>query len=105
MKVAATSTMTKEINKYLTEHGKKMRAVYLTLMPRDYEIKVDYDLLRNEIDYLPASGKMRVISIVYPPEFYATPRHLTTIDIVKIFKRTDKTFNGLMQGIIDEIAI
>lgn len=105
MKVAATSTMTREINKYLTEHGEKMRAVYLTITPRDYEINVDYDLLRNEIDYLPASGKMRVISIIYPPEFYAMPRHLTTIDIVKIFKRTDKTFNGLMQGIADEIAI
>ena len=59
----------------------------------------------NENDYLPASGEMRAIKIVYPSEYYAMPQYLTSAALVKIFRKTDKTFNGFMSAVLDEISI
>lgn len=105
MKVQATKSMTRAINDYLKSKGEKMVAVYETMSREAYKIKVDFGIWSNENDYLPASGEMRAIKIVYPSEYYAMPQYLTSAALVKIFRKTDKTFNGFMSAVLDEISI
>ena len=105
MKVLATKTMVNAINEFLKENGKDARAVYETMSRRAFEINVDFDIWDNERDYLPASDKMRAIKIVYPVEYYAMPRYLTSAALVKLFRRSDKSYNGFMREVLDEISI
>lgn len=105
MKVQATKTMTKAINDFLKENGERMRAIYETMSRRAFEINVDFDFWDNERDYLPASDKMRAVKIVYPVEYYAMPRYLTSAALVKLFRKSDKSYNGFMREVLDEISI
>ena len=105
MKVLATKTMTNAINDFLKENGERKRAIYETLSRWAYKCMIDFDVWANEIDYLPKTDALRVIKIVYPPEYFAMPRYLTSNDLVKIFKKSDKTYNGFMRELMDEIAL
>lgn len=105
MRVQATKVMTNAINKYLQEHGEKMRAEYRTASPEHYKTYVDYDLWNNEGDYLPEQARMRYIQIIYPEHFYAMPGYLTTRELLKIFKKSDKTYNGFMDAVLEAISI
>ena len=97
--------MTKAINDYLKSKGEKMVAVYETMSREAYKIKVDFGIWGNENDYLPACDKMRAVKIVYPPEYYAMPQYLTSRELVKIFRKTDKTYNGFMDAVLDAISV
>ena len=104
MKVQAARKITKAINDFLKENGERMRAKYVTMSRRAFEINVDFDLWENEIDYLPASDKMRAVKIVYPVKYHAMPRYLTSAALVKLFRRYDKSYNGFMREVLDEIS-
>lgn len=105
MKVLATKTMTKAINDFLKQSGERMRAVYETMSRRAFETNVDFDFWDNERDYLPASGEMRAIKIVYPSEYYALPRYLTSAALVKLYRRSNGTYKDFMREVLEEIAI
>lgn len=105
MKVQATKSMTRAINDYLKSKGEKIVAVYETMSREAYKIKVDFGIWGNESDYLPASGEMRAIKIVYPSECCAMPQYLTSRELVKIFRKSDETFDGFMDGVLNAISI
>ncbi len=105
MKVQATKAMTSELNKYFKQNGIPYAAQYETMTPAAFGWNVDIYTEQHEADILPASGKMRAIKILYPAEDYALPRYITTRELVRIFRKSNKTLAGFMGNLCDEIAI
>lgn len=101
MKIKATRTMVK----YLNENIEEYEFLLQKLTPEQYAIYVDYDLDSNIIDYSPKTGKFSVITVAYPEEFYAMPQALTTMELNRIFKKSDRTEEGFLAGVENKIAI
>ena len=60
-----------------------------------YAVNVDYDLDRNAVDLDAKTGKMKVITINYPGEYYAIPAQVTTRDLIRIFRQaSDNTLDA-----------
>lgn len=100
MRVQATKTMAREIKK---QTG--FSATLEKFSPERYEVIVDYDLLANEEDYNWGDRLFSAIRIDYPAEFYAIPRYLSTRDLRRIFRESDKTFNGFFEAVKNAIEI
>ena len=47
----------------------------------------------------------KVITIYYPANYYACPRDLDDYDLLRIFKQSDKTYNGFFADLLDDIEI
>ena len=75
------------------------------MLPEQYEISVDYDLFKHEVDYSTRTGKFSVLRIAYPPEYYAIPKYITTRDLHQIYQASDKTYTGYIEAIKDYCAI
>ena len=101
MKVKVSKTMLKEILKYLKNKGDKYNGygVYYTEMNENaYAYCVDYNgRYANEIDYDYNKGVMKVLKITYPYDYYACDKYLTTRDLTRVFKNSDKTLLGFMK--------
>lgn len=90
MKIASTTTMAKLLNRVAKEMSKDsgMHFRYITITPEAYRRYVDMDLWDAEDygDYNADTGKLRVIEVEYPSEFYACNNYLTSKELNKIFK-------------------
>ena len=105
MKVQATKTMAKEIERYAKQNGKAYRAEFVTMSRDEYARNVD-DIWDNARDYNSAIGKMQVILITYPAEYYAIPRFLTTRTLSRAFHDCgEKTFDNFMKAVNNECEI
>ena len=47
----------------------------------------------------------KIITIYYPYEWYACPRDLNDYDLLRIFKSSDRTYNGFFADLLDDIEI
>lgn len=104
MNVQVSKTMTNAINEYFKQNGIPYAAIYETMSRNAYALNVDmFDF--NGDDYLPQTDKMRAIKILYPVEDYALPRYITTRELVRVFRKSNKTLAGFMGNLCDEIAI
>jgi hypothetical protein len=57
-------------------------------------------------DYNPATGKFRAICVSYPPEWYASPRYISTAQILAEFHRNNvTTAAGLVDMLNDWLQI
>lgn len=101
MLVKATNTMLKAIAAAIPEYN--FRLVKFTL--HEFRLFVNIDDWRHENDYNPATGKMQVIKVIYPGDYYSIPRYITTNDLLDAFRRSDKTMTGFLQAVKDEIEI
>ena len=104
MQVKVSKTMVKFLNNNLLK-SKGYKAVFNEMTTDQYSLSVSYDIMENENDYNYNTGKMKSIKILYPDDYYAVPRYLTTNDLVKIFKNSDKTVSGFLNQLWNEIEI
>ena len=102
MKIKASKTMTKELKKYLPE-GYNMTLEKMS--ESQFAWHVDIDTYKHETDYNITDNTFSVIKVVYPHEFYAMPKYITTKDLNNIFKSCDKTWDGFVNSFLNEIAI
>lgn len=106
MKVKVSKTMLKEMIKYF-EKKKEYNGYgfwYCEMSPEQFRYCVDYNgIWEHETDYDYTKNKIKVLEITYPEEFYANDKYLTTKDLVKCFRNSDKTLNGFMEQIASEI--
>ena len=54
-------------------------------------------------DYSYTDGKCSAIVIIYPLDFYACDRYITTRELLELFNKSDKTADGFLQKIKDAI--
>lgn len=50
-------------------------------------------------------GSKKVITIYYPANYYAYPRNIDDSDLLRIFKQSDKTYNGFFADLLDYVEI
>lgn len=88
MRVQATKTMTAEINKFFktVEKFNGYRAIF-----------------KKYVDFW--GYEKNIISICYPYNYYAMPNDLDDKELLRIFKNSDKTYNGFFEKLLDEIEI
>ena len=102
MKVKATRTMAREIQKAMPNGY----AVSVAKMgEREFAWYVDCDTYKHESDYNAGTGEFSVLRIRYPYKFHACDAYITTRDLVRIFRRSDKTLAGFLEAVRDEIEI
>lgn len=80
MLVASTKKMAKMLSEAVKNKGYKVK--YITVNAEEYRWYIG-DIFDAEYygDWLPETNKFRAIEIVYPEDYYATPRYLTTQEI------------------------
>lgn len=104
MQVKVSKVMVKFLNDNLLK-SKGYKAVFNEITTDQYSLYVSYDIMDHENDYNYNTAKMKSIKILYPDNYYAVPRFLTTNDLVKIFKNSDKTVQGFLNELWNEIEI
>lgn len=95
MKVKPTHKMVGYLKKLLT--GCRVELVELT--PEQFKWSVDYNEFEHESDFNWETRVFRVIRVVYPSEYYACPKYLTTKDLLYCLKQSNKTFDGFMSEV------
>lgn len=104
MKVKVTNVMVRFLNAHLS--GKNYTFYLEKLTPEQYERYVDYDLFKHENDFNIKTSKLNVIRVVYPEEFYACDRYLTTNDLIKCFHNCkQKTASEFINKVFYSIEI
>lgn len=103
MKIKTTKTMAKELQKALTADGFAVDQVQLS--PAAFRFLVDLNEYKHESDYNITTGKFDVIRVVYPPEFHACTAYLTTADLIRCYRASDKTFDGFINSVCDAVRI
>ena len=105
MKVAATTTMAKMLDKAVKDKGYKARYITCT---RDECLWYIGDIYEAEDygDWLPNTNKFRAIEICYDPYDYACPRYLTTREISNIFRTYRcKSAEDLIDRLVEAVEI
>jgi hypothetical protein len=88
MQVKVTKVLAKELNKRF----KKVEGF------TDYIAVVEWAW-----DYW--EGSKKVITIYYPPKYYAYPRNINDNDLLRVYKDSDKTFDGFFESLLDFVEI
>lgn len=97
-----TKAMVNTLNRYVK--GNPLRFEYRTTSPANYERFVDYDLFKNESDFDYSTGLFKYISVIYPGEFYALPKTLTTYDLKRLYVSGD-TVETFCNRVIENMMI
>ena len=108
MKCKVSKTILKEIINYAKQNKEKFGGwgFYYCEMPiSQYEYCVDYDgIWGHEIDYDDNKNVMKVLKVVYPYDYYACDKYLTTKDLQRVLKNaSDRTLNGFLKELENEI--
>ena len=103
MTITASKTMAKVLQNYFKKYNYKITHQKLT--PRGFAWQVDLDTWKHDADFDYIHNIYKVIRVDYPPEDYACPCYLTTYDLTKCFDKSDKTLDGFLQQVKNEIGI
>lgn len=92
------------MTKYIQTAFRGMASARLEKMtPDEYGRFVDYDLFSHTDDY--DGTRFKVIKVMYPCSDYAMPAYITTRDLVKAFRESDKTADGFADTLRRQYAI
>ena len=107
MLVKATKTMVNEIKKAIKDDStfKDYSITLEKFSDRQFRWYVDIDGYKHETDYNYKDNTFNVIKIEYPYNYYACNKYITTRDLVKIFRSSDKTLNGFINSFKEYIEI
>ena len=95
--------VTKKMASVLAKEFKDYEIEYQEMTEQAYRYCVDFDSFNHENDYNFLTNKFKVITVEYPADYYACNKYLTTNDLLKCFKKSDKTYNGFIAEVKDEI--
>ena len=105
MKIAVTKVFVKELNKYLKMNNIPYKAFYSTCNIDEYAWKISPFITDNMVlDYLSNIGVMRYITIVYPSEYYAMDKYITSLELNNLYTVGDN-ISEYMRKVIDYISI
>ena len=107
MLVQVSKKMVNELNKAAARPA-GVTFYYTEFSVDAFRAYVDFDLWDHENDLkFDKEGRnvFKVISATYDPEYYAMPQYLTTNDLLRIYKRSNKTFDGFISAVYEEVGI
>lgn len=104
MIVKVSKTLVNYLNKEI-KNG--LRFEYREIKPELYKVCVNCmpEWVDLETDYNPKTDKMKYITVIYPPEYYALNDYISTSELLRIFKRSDKTAAGFIESVKNEYMI
>ena len=102
MIVVVTKKMADAINKRVSKMG--YTAIMETMTPNEYSIKVG-NVFHHDEDYNITTGRMQVIMIIYPDNYYAMPHYLTTKELRAAYHNSNGTYDGFMDEIAELVEI
>ena len=107
MKVMVSKVMCRELNKYAQTQPvfNRYEFQFDELPPRLYEWHVRMDSYKYENDWQEDKGLFKFIRVIYPDDYYAMNKHLTTNDLERCFKHSDGTYNSFMNQVMKEVEI
>ena len=50
-------------------------------------------------------GEKQVIRVYYPENYYACPRDIDNSDLMRVYKDSDKTFDGFFDTLLDSVEV
>lgn len=95
--------VTKKMASVLAKEFKDYEIEYQEMTEQAYSYCVDIYSFNHDNDYNFITNKFKVIKVVYPSSYYALPKYLTTNDLLRLFLKSDKTYNGFIAEIKNEI--
>lgn len=104
MIVKVSKTLVNYLNKEI-KNG--LRFEYREIKPELYNVCINCDpsWIDIETDYNPKTDKMKYIAVVYPSEYYALNDYISTSDLLRIFKGSNKTAAGFIESVKNEYMI
>ena len=98
MKIKVSKVMAKELAKAFKnrEGYKDCKVEYIEMGAFDFSMQVDASHFAHEVDWDMAKSKFKVIRVLYPYDWYANPRYITTKDLDWAFEHCDKTYEGFI---------
>ena len=94
------------MGKFLAEALDKLGKVTIVRMTADeYRTMVDYDLFCHTEDWDTNKQTFKVFRLAYPSEYYANPAYITTRDLNRVFRESDRTAEGFTQALIAQYEI
>ena len=106
MKVKCTKKMAAELNRAATAAGKLYRFELRKLDQDQYAALVGGDLFTayDYGDYDPATGTLKAIAAIYPAEYYAGNRYITTQELRGLYASGD-TLDTYTGRVVEAMAI
>lgn len=106
MKVKVSKTFAAFINKAAKELGFKAEASVVTMSSRSYKLNVSMDLFEAEEtgDYDFVEDECKAIKVVYPDDYYAMPKYLTTASLTKEFRRRGLTTEAELKEMLKDMC-
>lgn len=91
MKICASKKMAQELNKAIqaTRFSGMMTFEGVTMKPENYLIQVSNDYRDAETDFNYNTGRVKVINVIYGPEYYALNAYLTTRQLNRLYAAGD----------------
>lgn len=105
MKLKVTNPMTNLINNYFRSIGSDYRATLEKLTPEEFTRIVDYKFFDHFEDYDTNKQIYKAIRISYPAGYYAIDKYITTNELTKAFRESDKTAAGFLKSLYKIIEI
>lgn len=88
MQVKCTKVLAKELNKRFKERE---------------GFKGYFATVQNAWDYW--QGEKQVITIYYPENYYACPRDIDNNDLMRVYRDSDKTFDGFFDLLVERVEV
>ena len=93
------------MKKLINDLSDSFKCELVKMSIKAYEYRVDYNALEHENDYNYETLQFKALRIAYKSEFYACDRYLTTNDLVRIFRNSDKTYEGFKSELLECLEI
>lgn len=107
MKVKVSKVFANFINKAAKELGFKAEASVVTMSERGYRLNVGLDAMldaQDNGDYDWCEDEYKVIKVLYPEEYYAMPKYLTTASLNKEYRRRGVTTDAELKEMVKEMV-
>lgn len=107
MKVKVSKTFAAYINKTAKALGFKAEASVVTMSERGYGLNVGLDAMldaQDNDDYDFLEEEYKVIRVVYPDEYYAMPKYLTTASLTREYRRRNVSTESELQQMLRDMC-
>ena len=105
MKIKTSKAFAKELQAQLKKASLRYTVEQVKMRPQHFRLFVDVNDFIHDNDYNFNDDCFTVLKVTYPTEYYACPQYLTTNDLIKVFRKSDKTFNGFFNDLVQAIEI